>query len=46
MGALADSADLLATVLAWRQLPPVGRWLVAGAAAAGALITGAGDRAA
>ena len=55
MGALADSADLLATVLAWRQLPPVGRWLVAasaggaavaGAAADGALITGAGDRAA
>jgi len=53
MGALADSADLLATVTAWDRLPPVGRWLVAasagGAAATGvavawALLTGDGDR--
>jgi hypothetical protein len=54
LGALADSADLLATAIAWRQLPPVGRWLVAasaggaavaGAAAAWMLIAAGGDQA-
>jgi hypothetical protein len=55
MGAMADSMDLLATAIAWRQLPPAGRWLVAasagGAAVAGtvaawSLITGDSDQAA
>jgi hypothetical protein len=40
-GALADSLDVLATVAAWDELPPIGRWLVAmsagGAAAVGAV---------
>jgi hypothetical protein len=40
MGAMADSVDLLATVIAWRDLPPVGRWLVA-ASAGGAAVAGA-----
>jgi hypothetical protein len=40
MGALADSVDLLATAIAWRELPPVGRWLVA-ASAGGAALAGA-----
>jgi hypothetical protein len=40
MGAMADSVDLLATAIAWRQLPPVGRWLVA-ASAGGAAVAGA-----
>jgi hypothetical protein len=53
MGAMADSADLLATVMAWDQLPATGRWLVAasaggaavaGAAAAWSLVTGDGAR--
>jgi len=46
--------DLLVTVAAWRQLPPVGRWLVAtsaagaavvGVAAAWTLIAGEADQA-
>jgi hypothetical protein len=50
IGALSDAMDVLATVAAWDELPPVGRWLVAvsaggaavaGAAAAGSLLTGA-----
>jgi hypothetical protein len=49
VGALSDVMDVLATVAAWDELPPVGRWLVAmsaggaamaGAAAAGSLLTG------
>ena len=48
VGALSDAMDVLATVAAWDELPPVGRWLVAmsaggaavaGAAAAGSLLT-------
>ena len=51
LGALADSLDVLATAIAWDELPSVGRWLVAasaggaavtGAAAAWSLVTGAG----
>jgi hypothetical protein len=50
LAALSDAMDVLATVAAWDELPPVGRWLVAmsaggsavaGAAAAGSLLTGA-----
>jgi hypothetical protein len=50
IGALSDAMDVLATVAAWDELPPAGRWLVAvsaggaavaGAAAAGSLLTGA-----
>jgi hypothetical protein len=40
MGAIADSADLLATAIAWRQLPSVSRWLVA-AVAGGSAMAGA-----
>jgi len=49
LGALSDAMDVLATVAAWDELPPVGRWLiamsaggaaVAGAAAVGSLLTG------
>jgi hypothetical protein len=39
--ALADTADLVATLLTWRELPPLGRFLVA-AASGGAAIVGAG----
>ena len=48
VGALSDAMDVLATVAAWDELPRVGRWLVAmsaggaavaGAAAAGSLLT-------
>ncbi len=54
MGAMADSVDVLATAMAWDQMPPASRWLVAvsaggaavaGAAAAWSLIAGDGDRA-
>jgi hypothetical protein len=41
-GALSDAMDVLATLAAWDELPPVGRWLVAmsagGAAVAGAAV--------
>ena len=44
VGALADATDVLATVAAWKELPPVSRWLVAtsagGAAVAGAAVAG------
>jgi hypothetical protein len=44
VGALSDAMDVLATVAAWDELPPVGRWLVAmsagGAAVAGAAAAG------
>lgn len=40
LGALADSLDVLATAIAWDELPSVGRWLVA-ASAGGAAVTGA-----
>jgi hypothetical protein len=52
MGAMADSLDVLATAIAWDELPTVGRWLVAasaggaavlGAAAAWSLLTGDAD---
>ena len=45
-GALSDAMDVLATMAAWDELPPVGRWLVAmsagGAAVVGAAVAGAG----
>ena len=50
LGAVSDAMDVLATVAAWDELPPVGRWLVAvsaggaavaGGVAAGSLLTGA-----
>jgi hypothetical protein len=44
LGAVSDAMDVLATVAAWDELPPVGRWLVAvsagGAAVAGAVAAG------
>lgn len=39
--ALADTADLVVTLLTWRELPKVGRFLVA-AASGGAAVVGAG----
>jgi hypothetical protein len=36
-GALSDSLDVLATLTAWRELPPAGRWLVLGTAGGAAL---------
>jgi hypothetical protein len=39
-GALSDALDVAASVASWRELPRVGRWLVAGSAA-GAALTGA-----
>jgi hypothetical protein len=42
-GGFADAGDILATIFAWRQLPPLRRWLVvlaaAGAAAAAGLLS-------
>lgn len=47
-GALADAADAVATLVAFRRLPSPGRWLILGAAAASAiaagLAVGASDR--
>ncbi|HEX4062807.1 MAG TPA: hypothetical protein VHY58_17455 [Streptosporangiaceae bacterium] len=40
LGAMADSLDVLATAIAWDELPSIGRWLVA-ASAGGAAVTGA-----
>ena len=49
-GALSDALDVVASLLAWRELPRVTRWLVAasagGAALAGAAAVLTGDRAA
>jgi hypothetical protein len=39
-GALSDALDVAASLASWRELPRVGRWLVAGSAA-GAALTGA-----
>lgn len=39
-GALSDSLDVLATVIAWDELPAAGRWLVL-ASAGGAAVSGA-----
>ena len=39
-GALSDALDVVASVSSWRDLPRVGRWLVA-VSAAGAALTGA-----
>jgi hypothetical protein len=39
-GALSDTLDVAASLASWRELPRVGRWLVAGSAA-GAALTGA-----
>jgi hypothetical protein len=36
-GAVCDAVDVAATVSCWRELPPLGHWLVAGSAAAAAL---------
>jgi hypothetical protein len=48
-GALSDALDVVASALAWRELPRVTRWLVAvsagGAAVAGAAAALAADRA-
>jgi hypothetical protein len=41
MGALADSLDVLATAVAWDELPRIGRWLVAASAGGAAVIGGA-----
>ena len=41
-GALSDALDVAATVCAWRELPRMGRWLVAGSASGAALIGVAG----
>ena len=49
-GALSDALDVVASLLAWRELPRVTRWLVAasagGAALAGAAAVLTADRAA
>jgi hypothetical protein len=37
-GALSDALDVVASLSSWRQLPRTGRWLVAGSAAAAALV--------
>ncbi len=39
-GALSDALDVVASVASWRELPRVGRWLVA-ASAGGAALAGA-----
>lgn len=40
VGALSDALDVATTAASWRELPKVGRWLVAGSAA-GAAVAGA-----
>jgi len=45
-GALSDALDVSITVAAWRRLPKVGRWLVAGSAAGAAVAGAAGALAA
>jgi hypothetical protein len=37
-GALSDTLDVVASLSSWRRLPRTGRWLVAGSAAAAALV--------
>jgi hypothetical protein len=37
-GALSDALDVVASLSSWRRLPRTGRWLVAGSAAAAALV--------
>jgi hypothetical protein len=37
-GAMSDALDVVATLSSWRRLPRTGRWLVAGSAAAAALV--------
>ncbi|HTX27560.1 MAG TPA: hypothetical protein VME19_11135 [Streptosporangiaceae bacterium] len=37
-GAVSDALDVVATLASWRDLPRAGRWLVAGSAAASALV--------
>jgi hypothetical protein len=37
-GALSDALDVVASLSSWRRLPRTGRWLVAGSAAASALV--------
>lgn len=39
-GALSDALDVVASLSAWRELPPAGRWLVV-VSAGGAALTGA-----
>ena len=41
-GALSDTLDVAASLASWRELPRIGRWLVAGSAAAAALTGAAG----
>jgi hypothetical protein len=41
-GALSDTLDVVASLASWRELPRIGRWLVAGSAAASALTGAAG----
>ena len=37
-GAMSDALDVVASLSSWRRLPRTGRWLVAGSAAAAALV--------
>lgn len=41
-GALSDALDVVASLSAWRELPRVGRWLVAASAGGAAVAGGAG----
>jgi hypothetical protein len=43
-GALSDTLDVAASLASWRELPRIGRWLVAGSAAAAALTGAAAAR--
>jgi hypothetical protein len=44
-GAMSDALDVVASLSSWRRLPRTGRWLVAGSAAAAALVGAAAARA-
>jgi hypothetical protein len=37
-GSFCDAVDVAATIASWRDLPPLGRYAVAGAASSGALL--------
>jgi hypothetical protein len=41
-GAVSDALDVVASLLAWRELPRIGRWLVVSSAAAAAVTGAAG----
>jgi hypothetical protein len=42
-GALSDALDVVASLLSWRELPRVTRWLVAASAGGAALVGAAGS---